>query len=410
MLLDILNTLKGFVEIEVTGFSVARFVNMAVHREIYIWDVVYYPDGVRMKVSVKGFKMLRECGKKTKCKIKIIKKHGLPFAAFRYRKRKFLAFGIIFFVCTLYFLSSFLWVINISGNETITSDELLNAVKESGVEVGKLKYFINQENAKTSIKDSFENISWVTVSVKGTQAYIEIIESLEKVVLTDKESPCDIVAKKDAVITNIITTSGTPIVKQKDVVRKGDILVSNELLIKEDEFGVHKSNVHSDAEVYGKLYYEINFSLSSAYSEKKYTDNIRKKYIFKIFGKEFKIPSKKINYVNFDKTTNYTQLKLSEDYPLPIFILKENYKEFELSEKERDFEQLKMQAAKIVNRRIIEEFNIEVDVTDKNIEYEKTSEGIDVKSIITTIERIDEKIAVKIENEDVKEKILNENE
>ena len=40
MFLALWNYLRGYVIIYVTGFSVERFINLAVNRGIFIWDII----------------------------------------------------------------------------------------------------------------------------------------------------------------------------------------------------------------------------------------------------------------------------------------------------------------------------------------------------------------------------------
>lgn len=62
MFLALWNYIRGYVIIYVTGFSVERFINMAVNKGIFIWDVIQEKNMVIMKASVKNadeFKRMR---------------------------------------------------------------------------------------------------------------------------------------------------------------------------------------------------------------------------------------------------------------------------------------------------------------------------------------------------------------
>ena len=54
MFLTIWNYLRGYVVIEVSGFSVERFINLAAHKGVYIWDVNRVGGKTLMKVSTKA--------------------------------------------------------------------------------------------------------------------------------------------------------------------------------------------------------------------------------------------------------------------------------------------------------------------------------------------------------------------
>jgi len=81
--------IKAVVEVEAQGFFVERLINLCRINNIKIWNITYINQGtIRFKISPKEFKKLKPFIKKSKCKIKIVKKKGIYFDMFRYRKRK----------------------------------------------------------------------------------------------------------------------------------------------------------------------------------------------------------------------------------------------------------------------------------------------------------------------------------
>ena len=125
MMLNTWQFTKGYVRIQVTGFGLERFLNMVAFRGIYMWDVTRTAQGAELNVSIKGFRMLRGCARKTKCRTKILQKSGVPFILHRYRKRKLLMGGLAFFIAGLFTLSSFIWHIELVGNQSIAHETLL---------------------------------------------------------------------------------------------------------------------------------------------------------------------------------------------------------------------------------------------------------------------------------------------
>ena len=95
-----------------------------------------------------------------------------------------------------------------------------------------------------------------------------------------EEPPNDIVAEKDGRITSIVTRNGVPLVKPGDEVKKGDILVSGKVEVKNDAGEVvnyHYQNADADIEAETTLEYENEHRFS--HSEKKYTDAKKKLFI-----------------------------------------------------------------------------------------------------------------------------------
>lgn len=383
--------MRGYVIIEVSGFSVERFMNLAVHKGVYIWDIVRDSDVATMKVSIKGFKLLKSCSKKTKCRIKIKNKQGVPFLAFRYRRRKILAFGVIFFIFILFFLSSFVWLLEVEGNDIITTAQITEFLNHNGFSVGSFKYSVNEKFLEKSLMQEYGDISWINIHITGTKATVRIREAIPKQPFVDKSVPCDIVAAKDGLITSISTMSGTPRAKQGDVVQKGDLLVSGELLVGTEDTGFSSKYVHAQSEVRAKMYYEVTVSVPYEYTVKNYTGKTLKEHSMAFFDNKIDFLKRNKIYENYDKITNRTQLNFGEDYPLPIIIITDEYKEYIPEKRLRTADYAKEIAQAMITGRIISEFDFDADIIDKAVTYTENEDYLEVKAVITTIERIDEK-------------------
>ena len=82
--------LNGYVNIYVEGYFIERFINMCRLQKIYLWNIVKKNDiYLTVNIGIKDFKKIRKTAKKTKCKVGINRKKGLPFFLHRYKKRKF---------------------------------------------------------------------------------------------------------------------------------------------------------------------------------------------------------------------------------------------------------------------------------------------------------------------------------
>ena len=96
MLIDIFNFFRGYVLLEITGFSVERFMNLVTYNNIYLWDIKRNQNGVILKVSIRGFKLLKKYARKTGCKIKILKKMACRLRYINIKKEKFLLAALFF--------------------------------------------------------------------------------------------------------------------------------------------------------------------------------------------------------------------------------------------------------------------------------------------------------------------------
>ena len=395
MVLDLWNNLRGYVVIEVSGFSVERFMNLATHKGVYIWDVNYKEGAVQMKVSAKAFKLLRGCARKTKCAIKIKSRHGFPFWAFKYRKRQILMWGVLFFAIAVYAMSSFVWLVEVSGNEQIVTADILRQASAEGLKIGARKSKVDADMLEQVLFTRFPELTWVDIYIKGTKALISVAESLPEQKLIDRTTPCNIVAKRDGLIIGMATSAGTPLKKEYDVVKKGEILVSGEIVAGSDDTGEIREYVRARSEVWAKLYYDMTLFVPFVYTEKEYTGNTSRGYRLNFFNKNINLINAGNKFGNYDKIVSHKQMTFGEDYPLPIIVITDECREFVPTERRRDMEQAIEIAKRMVNSRIIREFDFETDIYDKELSFVPEEDGIRVTALITALERIDEAVEIK---------------
>lgn len=391
------NYFKGYVIIKIVGFSIERFLNLCLNKNINIYKLEEVNDGVICRISIKDFKQLKIISKKTGCKYKIIFRYGMPFFIFKNRKRKMFFISIIFFVFLLYYFSSFIWTIQVIGNNQIDNNQILAFCEDNGLYLGAFKRKINIKNIQSDLKNNFDNISWANIRIEGTKATISISENIKKENTTQNNEPCDIIAKETGIITNIVTRTGRPLVKAKDVVQKGDILVSGELFLKEGEEIKGTYNTYSDADIKAKVEKQIKVNVPLDYYIKNYTGNKKVTYDFFAFNKRFTLKLfNNIKYQDYTIVTSRKQLKLTENFYLPFIIKKTEYKEYIPKKKTYSIDEAKLYANKLITEKIIEEIDFSSDILNKEIFYEQLENELIAIAKITLIEDIGERVPISV--------------
>ncbi len=401
MILRFWQFLRGWVTVEASGFSLERFLNMAAYHGVYIWDVVRTETGVRLCVSAKGFKMLKDSMRKTKSKLKITGKHGLPFMLFKYRHRKILIGGVIFFIAALYALSSFVWRVEVAGAERIKTEAIIDFCKTQGMYTGAYKGNFKAKEIVAALRKNFPDIGWADVHIRGTRALISLTETIPKKPVIDRKTPCDIVATKDGLITAIVTGAGKPLVKRGDVVKQGEVLVSGTVPLDVTAGGQvpEKTYVHAYAEVWARRYTSIKFSVPLVYDEKEYTGRKKTGHELQLLflnGKTVSAGNSSVPFESYDKMTKRFQPGVSGDYPLPFILVTHTYREFELKQKARSVAEAAALAERMLTGRILREFDFSADITDKQVKYTETPDELIVDALIVTNERIDSAVPVNM--------------
>ena len=162
--------INGVIEVEIQGFFTERFINLCKINNIKIWDIKNIVSGiVRFNISIKDFKKLKSIARKTKCRVKILKKKGLYFNMFRYRKRKIAYLLILMFICLCIVSSTFVWNVEISGNESIDTMYILAQLKDAGLYVGKNKINLNTKNIINRLRINVSDIAWAGIEIDGRE-------------------------------------------------------------------------------------------------------------------------------------------------------------------------------------------------------------------------------------------------
>jgi len=376
----------GYVEIELIGFTKERFINMAAHRGISIRDLSQQDNKTTLKLSINDFRKIKPVARKSGCKFKILKKTGAPFFFYRYRKRKILLFGVLFFLASLYILSSFIWLIEFEGYERVNREELAQFVYNNGLTTGVRAGNVNRKELETLIINNFDQISFININIVGTRATVSIAEIIPEKSVIDRTTPISLVASKDALIETMAVSAGVPQVQVGDIVSKGDILVSSYVEASIDP--IISYHVHASADIRALVYYTMNFSVPNTKDSKRSTGETLNQYSVNFFGRYLNFLFFRNNYKNYDIITSRRQMALGENYPLPIIFITNTFKEYSITETVLTEEQMKEVAELKIRDSVINHFDFEVDIISIETEFALTESGIDANVFITTLENI----------------------
>ena len=136
--------LHGFLELSVSGDQLERFLNLCHARAVSLERIRYLSEkNITTRISINDFRKLLPIHRKTRVRIHILKKIGLPFLLLRIQKRKCFTAGFLLCVVLLLWLSGHIWNIHIDGNVKNSTPQLLEFLDQQGVIHG-----ISKKNVK----------------------------------------------------------------------------------------------------------------------------------------------------------------------------------------------------------------------------------------------------------------------
>lgn len=315
----LVNWFRGYLCIRIRGNAPERFINLCCNKKIFIWNLTRVDDDYRFKISVKNYKKLKPIAKKTRIVPYIIQKKGLPFYLHRYRKRKGFIAGILICILLVYIMSLYIWNISIQGGSKYTPEAMVKFLNENKVYTGIRKKKVDCQEIEETIRLAYKDIGWVSAEIKGTRLIVKITETNMPAPAKKAIAPSHMVATKNGIIKEIITRSGTPMIKIGDVIKKDDILVSGILIVKGDfDDIIRKEPTVADADIICRTYYDYNNVFSMKHLEKKFNGDIKKGYYITMFGKKIFLYNPRNSYDKYDIIVNENTLHVTDTFYLPF--------------------------------------------------------------------------------------------
>lgn len=381
----LLNYILGYVNIKVEGFFIERFINICISKKILLWNIKREKSSILYaNIGINDYKKLKNIAKKTKSKISIQAKKGLPFLLHKYRKRKiFVALLAIIFI-TLFLMSKFIWNIEIKGNKQIEKAEILEELNKNGLKIGTYKGKINANSIINKIRLDRSDIAWIGIDIEGTNVIVEIKETSQAPEIIDENEYCNIIANKEGMITKINVQNGTAVVKEGDIIKEGDVLVQGFL---EGKYtGIRY--VHAKADIEAKIWYskkekvflKQQIQVPTGATEQKYTLNINN---FKI--NFYKTLSK---FENYDTINEDKKLKLFSNFYLPIKITKQTNYEYKYEEKTYTEEELTKLTQEKLEKELEEQISQKENILNKQTNIYPNEDYIEVEVIYEVLENI----------------------
>ena len=389
MLLTILRYIFGYVRAEIYGFAPERFMNLIIKNDIVVWDVEGTEKGYIFYTGRRNLMLMKPFLQKTNMKIKILEKHGLPYFLRQNKRRAAFLIGFFLFCLMVYALSLFVWEVKVTGENKLVADNLLRVIEEEYVPLGTLKAKINCSELETALRKQYDEISWISCELKGTGLTVYLEEGMAPKIQKDSDVTGDMVAAKDAQIIKMITRQGTPVVKVKDTVKKGDILISGTIYIYDDNNEVMEtSHIAADGDVYGVTTEGYEDYVDMEYYEKEYqgTPKTHITFYFMDYCLTPYIP--KIDAENFDSYTQIHKAKILDNFYLPFGYKTVKRTPYQLKKAEYSDEQAKKMLEDRLQKKLQDFAQKGVEIIENNVTIEKSNGRMIAKGTIVKNEPI----------------------
>lgn len=370
-----------------------KFINYCIAKDIYLWDIrrVNYTV-LEASIGISGFKTVKRLARKAGCKVTLTEKNGYPFWVHKIKKRKMLLVGAFFSLLMLIVASSFIYHVDVVGNETVETEAILEYLDELGVGPGSNRYLIDLREVERELLLKFNQLAWAGIELKGIYAKVEVVEKSQRPEPVEKDIPAHVVAAKNGIIERVIARNGDAIVKEGDIVTEGDLLITG---IITRPFMEGNMVVHAYGEVFARTYYETTKSMELITMEKVKTGEIFKNYRLRLGKLNLSFGDSQIPFEKYVVSEERQIPTLWRKIKLPVEIVVINYEEVYEEEREIPLMAAKEAIHSEAISELLEKIPLEAEIVQTKVEFQQVGQVLQGTVTIEVIEDIAKQIRIE---------------
>ena len=364
---------KGTMTIEIQSHIPEKFINLLWKNNVQIKNIRKKSiTTMIMDINLRDFNIVEDVAQKTKTKIKVTARKGITFFLIKMRRRIALVGGVLVFVFILYYLSCFIWKIDIQTETNVSPYEIRQQLTALGVVPGVKKSKVNVYQLQDNMIKSNENIMYFKARIEGSRLYINVIDKVIPPTIIADNEPCNLISKKDGQIVRVFTSAGTAVVKKGDTVKAGDIIVKGEQGKEGNTY-----SVHAKGEVIARTFYEQVKEVPIKGVKKEKTENKIENLYIEIFSKRIYLKNSLNKFKSYDKIIENSGLVKKEIY-------------YEVKETAYNLEPKKVQdsTANELYSKIVQSLDKTVQIKDKKVEAEPFGDNLKVRVLVIAEENI----------------------
>ncbi|TCZ75584.1 sporulation protein YqfD [Paenibacillus albiflavus] len=351
--------------------SIEAFLNHALTKSMMIWDIkVNKNDTAELKITLSDFFRMRPLLYRTGCLFHVTERKGVPFMLNKLGKRKIFLGGVIAFAISLYLLSSLVWQINISGNAKITNTQIMDAANKVGLYRLQWKMKLDEPSELArQLRNELPDAAWIGVEIKGTHVNIQVVEARKP----DPKAlvgPRNLVASKNALVSEIYAQKGKPLVRANKYVRKGDILISGYI---GDE--TNSKLVAAEGKVKGLVWYTSTIETPLKKYYKELTGETKTRGYLVLGSKAIKLSGYgKIPFEQYETSQSRQTLQLGK-FILPVGWITERLMDMNITEHSIDLKEAREIGLAEARAKLLAQAGPESRIVSEKILHEKTDNG-----------------------------------
>ena len=256
------------IKIKVTCRNSKRFIEELILNNINLYDININNNVIEAIIDKNELDKINDI--KLVHKISIIEYYGINKIVYLIKKYKIFVLSILVGIIINILLSNIVFKVEVDTPNKKLEKIILSDLDNYGIKKFNLKksYTKISQIKELILKRENKKIEWLEIEEHGTKYIVKV----EPKKINKKEDKCierNIISKKNAVITKIISDEGEIVKKKNDYVEKNEVLISG-LIHNKEKIVSKKCAV---GKVYGEVWYKVKLEIPTTYNEEELLNN-----------------------------------------------------------------------------------------------------------------------------------------
>ena len=167
---------------------------------------------------------MKECVESLGGRINIIKSEGFVFFLGNIKKKLSLVVGGLMFLCIIYYLSTYIWAVEVDVQQNIPPFEIRKQLNSIGIKPGIAKSSIDVKEIEKQLENMSSEILWLRVRIEGSTLKVVVEEKINPPQEQSYEYG-NLVATMEGEVKRVYTFAGRAKVKSGQLVKAGDVVI-----------------------------------------------------------------------------------------------------------------------------------------------------------------------------------------
>ena len=224
---QIVHFLQGQVLVRIECGCPERMLNLCGARGIPFWELTWEsPVCLTLRAVGRDLPRLRQAAEDAGGSLHLCRSGGVPVFWRRLRRRYVLLAGAVLALVLMFGGNLVIWDFQVSGNDTVPTESVLQALERCGVRVGTHGVGLDQDELRNRVLPLLPDVVYLAVNVRGCTAHVQVVERVRPPHLYRDSDVQNIVAARDGLITKIEALDGVTCAAVGETVQAGQVLLS----------------------------------------------------------------------------------------------------------------------------------------------------------------------------------------